>query len=180
MRNILDYYGEVGVDLLDQAQPKKQKKSQGKDVVYKNILGKLQNIQNYSEKYPITLTINRRKKHIRDYDDIALHRYIHKRLIRNCRWNKLKYILFPEYDSNGKLHYHGVIWDSYQATVSVAIKFWRNNFGFVDKGWSKDIRYYWCGTEGCTQKDKSKAKHCWYHYITKDTKKSGLYSLTNY
>ncbi len=160
---------KVGVS-LDQHQPKKLEKSMSYDsIVYDHITKKLKTLSIYTHVYGITLTF---KKSFKMDDPQWLHRHIHIWL-NQTKWKKLNYILFPEFTSKGDLHYHGVVWDCYQAPFLQRVCSWQRKFGFVKP--ELQLNTYHCGLP-----PKQTNKCCWYHYIIKDHGKTGLCTLTNY
>lgn len=116
-------------------------------------------IDQYSDLVGFTLTF---RKSFHSDDDLFLHRMISKKLIKSTVWKTKKYILFPEFTSKkGNLHYHGIMWDSYEIEVMRSMKWWRKNYGFV------------------RVELKLNSPYNWLKYITKDYMKTGLYTLYN-
>ncbi len=145
----------VGVELLDQHQ-----RDFGYNPTIKAINAKLSEIiDNNSQIAGFTVTF---RKSFHNDDDLWLHNYVHCYLDKARTWNKLGYMMFPEYNKNGILHYHGIIWGEYQATVMLALKSWRRKFGFVKPELNLSSKYNWI------------------KYITKDYNKVGLYTLMNF
>ncbi len=186
-RNIIDYFQKSwGCNLTNPSRINKKS-----NISNSFIIKKVCALEKESQKYPLTLTLNRKLPFLRGLDDSETHAYVEERLRRNPKWKKINYILFPEYDDGGKLHYHGVSWGCYQSVMGDAMSFWRKNFGFVDKGWSKTIKFYKCENysfeksknwiEDCKYIiDKMIRNGCWSHYMTKSYKKTGLKTLYNY
>ncbi len=177
--NIIDYYKKLGFDLTNPKRKKEESATAPKNDTF--IIKKLKWLDVFTPKFAVTLTINKRKKYMKKMDDTEIHRYVSDRLRNNCNWRKMKYVLFPEYGDKGNLHYHGIVWNTYEVTLSKAIRFYRNNIGFVNKDWSKDIKYYTClgfpnlAISQChTIRDKKTKSGCWTHYITKSYKRTGL------
>lgn len=157
MKNILDYYNK-GVSLLDKTPVAKPrlKTTVDENITLLVIKEKIKLIESFTDVIGVTLTL---KKKFHDSDDSWLHREIQCKLIKSNTFKKLKYILVPEYTKNGNLHYHGIIWDSYQLQYMKAIKWWRRNYGFV--------------------KPELKINNYanWTNYMFKDYYKTGLYIL---
>lgn len=155
--------------LLDQNQPAKIEKCNSTlkevtnarklTIVQERIMKKLKEIEIYSDKCGITLTL---KKKYHDDDDIWMHRYIQDKINKSIIWKKKNYILFPEFTKKGILHYHGVIWGSYQIEVIKMAKWWRRSLGFVKL--ELKINNY----------------KNWMNYITKDYGKTGLWTINRY
>lgn len=96
------------------------------------------------------------------YDDLIVHRAIRRKLASSTIWNKVNYILHPEYSAkNARLHYHAIFWDEYQTNVLKCLRWWKRNLGFV--------------------KPEIELRHPekWMAYITKDTAKVGLGRIYN-
>jgi len=147
----------LGLELLDQTPAQKREKS------YRPTKERLHHLLNneivkFSQKVGVTLTF---KKDFITLDPISLHRYVELKLIRSSIWNKLNYILYPEYTKAGNLHYHGLIYNCYDTEAIRAVKWWRRTFGYVKP--ELEIRHY----------DK------WSEYITKDIGKVGLWALVS-
>ncbi len=160
---------KVGVT-LDQHQPKKLVKSNDPYLVYEHILSQLISLKNNTQLYGITLTF---KKKFKMDDPRWLHCLI-ERWLKQTKWKELNYILFPEFTPKGDLHYHGVIWDSYEAPFLQRVRAWQRKYGFVKP--ELKLNTYKCENGLSTKLNKC----CWYHYIIKDHGKTGLWTLTNY
>ncbi len=175
------YYKKVGFDILDQTQREKAEKSNSTQLhpvdVFSTIWEKIHKVNKVTQKYGVTLTFKRK---FHDIDPLELHRMVIKKMGNSRMCKKINYILIPEFTSKGQLHYHGIVWDSYQLPFIKFSKWWKRTYGFSKE--ELDIRYYFCGSidyKKCLQKEVSKAKHCWSHYITKSVGKTGLWTLTN-
>lgn len=186
-RNILDYFKSGLVVSSPTKQLHTRKVKQHPNVVFAKIIGSFKKSLDYTQVYPVTLTMNRKKKAIEKMNDRQLHIYIIDRLKKNRSWKKVNYIVFPEYDKHGRLHYHGVIYGVYQVEVSNCIRFWRNTFGFVDREFMKEIKYKKCSHDhsfvlsDCEYiQKKIVRKGCWFHYCIKDTQSSGLWTMYNF
>ncbi len=151
---------KVGLTILDQTQQKlcNNQKIQEINITRKVLLKKLKEIENFTDVCGLTLTL---KKKYHNDDDKWIHRHIQAKINNSRVWKDIKYILIPEYTKNGVLHYHGVIWDSYQIKVIKCVKWWRRTFGFV-KPELKINKY-----------------SNWMKYIIKDYGKTGLWTLYN-
>lgn len=172
--NILDYYKPkvLGV-ILDQPKTEKIKCPIGSNI--KNILmSKLFSLDPITDKFGVTLTFNQKK--FNNDDPKYIHRLIVKKITKSRIWKDVKYILFPEFDKNGNLHYHGVIWGVYQIKCIRCVKWWRRNFGFAKP--ELEIKYYVCKCKEVCER-RSINSWCWVHYISKDFGKTGLWSLYN-
>ncbi len=114
---------------------------------------------NYSDVCGFTLTF---KKSFHNDDDKWLHRHVHKSLLNQKDWKRVKYIIFPEFTpKKGVLHYHGIIWDEYEITIMRCLKYWRRKYGFAKPELKLNSIYNWI------------------KYITKDYMKTGLWTITN-
>lgn len=182
-RDILSY--QMGVAASSPATPKNKespscKECKNNQIVWDKLrLHFAQILDLYNgQVYPLTMTINF-KKFPKMINDANIHRKIQQILIESPSWRKVKYYLFPEYDDNCRLHYHGIIYGCYQSKMVSCMNVWKRKIGFVDKGASREIRYPICCIEPqCTYIQKGLVKKgCWYHYCIKDTKKSGLWTL---
>lgn len=141
-------------ELLDQTQP--DFKSITGDVTRDVLIEKLKEIEDFTDVCGVTLTL---KKKYHNDDDKWMHRYIENKILKSQAWKDKKYILVPEYTKNGVLHYHGVIWDSYQIEVMKVAKWWRRHFGFVKP--ELKINNY----------------KNWMNYMIKDYGKTGLWTI---
>ncbi len=174
-KSILSYFTGLG-DSLDQTQSAAIEKRVSHKVVRHCHFLKMVKSLSYSQKYGITLTF-RPSWHTED--PLYLHRLISRKIASSRLWKKEKYILFPEYTENGILHYHGYIYDTYQTNVKRLEIWWKRTYGTITKI-EYQLRYPYCGIQNkCIQKNKSKAKYCWLHYISKDLGKTGLWTITN-
>ncbi len=174
-KSILSYFRGLG-DSFDQTQTDLIEKRIAPNVIRYTNFSKMIDSLDYSQKYGITLTF-RRKWH--SEDPLYLHRLIHKKISSSRLWKKEKYILFPEYSANGILHYHGYMYNTYQTNVKRLEIWWKRTYGIITKV-EYDLRYVYCGErDKCIQKNKSNAKYCWLHYITKDVGKTGLWTISN-
>ncbi len=153
---LFNMYSELGLDLLDQTQRKFKCDSVPSTRVV--LMAKLKTLNNLTQVSGATFTL-KRKYH--DDDDVWLHRYIHRSIIRSRIWKDKEFILIPEYTKKGILHYHGVIFNSYESEVMKMIKWWRRLYGFV-KPELKIINI-----------------ENWTKYITKDYGKTGLWTIYN-
>ncbi len=141
---------------------------------------------------PRALTLTLKPKKLCPYvDDHDIHRYIHTKIQKSHIWKKLKYIIRPEYDNNGRLHYHGIVYADSIEHISNAVKWWRRTFGFVNKNWNEEIKYlscdcfkrdnekicYWAARLRAGEKKKFEPSYCWSHYLFKDYKKTGLWTI---
>ncbi len=155
-RNILEFYKKLG-GLLDQAQPEKMEKTNGDKK--NNLLLRLNSIfRNNTQVYGITCTLGKKC----DYNDpLFMHRMIVRKLCRSTLWRKQKYLLIPEFTDNGRLHYHGVIYNCYEVEAIRLSQWWKREFGFTK--FEKEIRY----------------PNKWIDYILKDIGKTGLWTISN-
>lgn len=157
------------VDLLDPTQrdfgcPKRRPAPEvlisGNSTCYSptsNYLAKLiEEVKCNTMYYGLTLTF---KPKYHESEIRKLHKFVNTTISRSLVWKKINYILFPELTSGGNLHYHGIIYDTYQCTADKAIKHWRRKFGFVKPEFTVRNRENWNS------------------YIVKDYKKIGLYTL---
>lgn len=166
---------KVFCEVLDQNKTKIVAKAIGKTIGSMYLVDIMEKSVVFTQKYGITLTF--KSKFTMD-DPKKLHRMIANKLLKSRVWQGHKYILFPEFTSSGSLHYHGIIWDTYEVDLVRMAQWWRRTFGYVKL--EKDIKYYYCGTpatQECSQKNKKNKKiKCWLHYITKDVGKVGLWT----
>ncbi len=174
-KTILDYFLGLGVS-LDQTQAALREKSASPNVIRKYYFNQMIKGLGYTEKYGITLTF--RPSFHKD-DPLFLHRLVQKKIYASRLWKHMKYVLYSEYTASGILHYHGYLYGCYQTHVTRIDQWWKRNFGTITKVEYK-LRYAYCGDDLiCTQKNKSKAKHCWLHYVSKDADITGLWILSN-
>ncbi len=148
---------ESSLELLDQTTHNKGENDA--TIVRMMIEEQLKNLENLSEVSGFTLTL-RQKYH--EIDDLEMHRYIHKKILKSRVWKNLNYIIIPEYTAKGALHYHGVIYDSWEFNVMRCIKWWRREFGFAKP------------------ELKLKSVKNWVKYIQKDRNKTGLWTIYNF
>ncbi len=151
-------------------------------ILYNKIL---ESIRRTTIKRSITLTLNMKKKTLNQFEsDKELHSYIDNKLLRSNKFKKCNYIIRPEYDKNGRLHYHMIIWSDVEYNICEVVKYWSKTFGFTNRGWNTDIRYYkcfesadsMCDKENCKSKS-DKVRACAVHYLFKDYNKTGLWTL---
>lgn len=148
----------------------------------------LNSIRRHDIKHSITLTLDFKKKHINKYeDDRELHRHVNQMVTSSKYFKQINYIIRPEYDDNGRLHYHSILWGDCDALVANAVKWWKRYFGFVSPKWHRDIKYYKCfdSVDDIIDKSKCKAttdkvKACAVHYLFKDYKKVKLFTIFKY
>lgn len=105
--------------------------------------------------YGFTLTL---KKKYQKFDPKQLHRFVHKDIDKFFK-DIPKYHIFPEFDNNGNLHYHGICWNTWQATLEMALRRWRRKYGFVKP--ELNLSNY----------------DAWIRYIIKQRRRSGLYVI---
>lgn len=176
-RSILDYFTakSLGVS-LDQTQTNLIRKSCSANVVRRACFKAMIKMLDFSEIYGITFTF---RQSFHGDNPLFLHRLIDQKIARSRLWRGCKYILYPEFNASGILHYHGIIYDCPQIVMTRLNNWWKRNYGTITKI-EYSIRYAFCGTEAlCTQKNKSNAKHCWLHYVSKDSGKTGLWIIYN-
>ncbi len=153
----MEIYKNVGLEVLDQTQPKLAKVSYNpcKEVLMKELM-----IINdkFSQVCGVTLTL---RKKFHDVDPKDMHRMIHERISSSRVWHEKKYILIPEFTKNGILHMHGVIYDEYQTIVIKLVNWWRRTYGFAKI--ELKINNY----------------KNWTNYILKDYGKTGLWTIYN-
>lgn len=146
--------GSLGFKLLDKTLTNLP------DKVYsptkKVLIKKLIEIENFTDVCGVTFTISR-KFHSMDPKD--LHRMIYEKLGASRLYKDKNYILIPEFTSKGILHYHGVIWGSYQCHVMKLVNWWRRTYGFVKV--ELELRNYLN----------------WINYMLKDYGKTGLWTI---
>lgn len=162
------------VSLLDQTKPAERKKQEGVHIVHFKNLSILYSLNNtLMIPFGITLTF---KKSFHSSDSRWLHDYFQSR-IEKCKVAKLfKYQFYPEFSSkNCHLHYHGIIYSTYQVHFIEFVKWYTRSFGYCKP--ELEIYNYWC-----EKKDSciTTTKRCWLHYITKDCSKTGLYPIVKY
>ncbi len=168
IKNILDFFRTAydkkflaDLDILDPSTAKKDSL-----VVHSQIEKEIGiNNKSFSQKAGFTLTVDKKKlkRLIRNCDDPEIvHRYLAMKLSRSRLWGKMKYIMFPEFNQNGGLHYHGIIWDQYESAVIRALNMWRRDVGFV--------------------KPELKIRDIdnWTKYIQKDKYINGLWTISNW
>ncbi len=177
-KTILEYFrkeSSLGVS-LDQTQTENVRKSYSAQVVRRACFQAMIKILEYDEKYGITFTF---KKSFHGDNPLFLHRLIDQKIASSRLWKECKYILYPEFTAGGILHYHGLIYDCSQLQMSRINIWWKRTYGTITKI-EYSIRYAYCGTEHeCTQINKSNAKSCWLHYVSKDSGKTGLWIIYN-
>ncbi len=153
-------YSKLGLSILDQTQQNlgTNINIQELNVTRKDILWKLKEIEKFTDVCGFTLTLKRSFHHD---DDKWMHRYVQHKIDNSRVWRNIKYIIIPEFTKKGVLHYHGVIWDSYEVEVLRCLKWWRRTFGFV--------------------KPELKLNNYinWMNYIIKDYGRTGLWTLYN-
>ncbi len=171
---ILKYFKKSDLGCLDQPKPDLERKRYTKDVVRKACFINMIDITKYDQKYGITFTFAPK---FHNDNPLFLHRLIDQKIASSRLWKKCKYILYPEFNSSGVLHYHGFIYDCYQSHMAKLNNWWKRTYGTITKI-EYDIRYPYCGqTTVCIQKNKSNAKYCWIHYVSKDVGKTGLWTI---
>ncbi len=179
MNSDTNIYNKLGL-LLDQTQPKIKIKTNGSNLVFKNIFAKLEKVNCFTQKYGLTLTF--RSSFHRD-DPLYLHRLIEQEF---SKYNdEFSYICFPEFTKkNNNLHYHCVIWNCYELGIITFCKRWQRKFGIYKL--ENPLRHYYCHTHIdniCRVKyqmlNPKPESRCWVHYILKDYG-NGLWSITNY
>lgn len=169
MKNILDYYNEEGLLVLDQTLEKKGDtdlitdgdcKAQYKQLtkLQEIIKDKLLLFNKSSQCYGVTLTF---KTKFHSDDPRWLHVYVINLLNRSYLWQHKKYILYPEFTKKGILHYHGCIKDIYQCEFIKLCLWWSRTFGYVKP--ELTINNF----------------HNWSTYITKDLGKTGLWTINS-
>lgn len=152
VKNILEYYNEKGVEILDQPQRKKSD-----NVIHLYIKRLLNDNLSISQVSGMTLTF---QKKFHSDDPRYLHKYVIKTLNQSRIWKRKEYILFPEFSAkHGILHYHGCVMNEYEVEVCKMLLMWRRKFGFA--------------------KPEMKIRKMinWNTYITKDYDKSGLWTI---
>ncbi len=175
-KTILDYFKSSLGSTLDQTQTENKKKRIAPNVIRQHYFNIMVNNINRTDKYGITFTFAR-KWH--DEDTIELHRLITKKIGSSRLFKKCSYKIYPEFNSKGVLHYHGFIYGCYQIHVDKINKWWKRTYGYITKI-EYSIRYPYCGNiNKCVQNKTSNAKHCWLHYITKDSKITGLWTISS-
>ncbi len=154
-------YSKLGLKILDQTQQNLGNNNfplHEINVTRSVLIKQLKKIEQFTDVCGFTLTL---KKKYHNDDDKWIHRYIQNKIDNSRVWKGIKYIIIPEFTKKGVLHYHGVIWDSYQIKVMTCIKWWRRTFGFAKP--ELKINNY----------------NNWMKYITKDYNKTGLWTLYN-
>lgn len=149
-------------------------------------------INNNLTKEPRALTMTLRNSRLSPLmEDHEIHKYVNDKIMNSRIWKNLTYIIRPEYDNNGRLHYHGIIYAESIEHMSNAVKWWRRIFGFVNKNWNEEIRYlscrkfkrdntdkcYWYIRESNNKRQKYDPSYCWAHYLFKDYNRTGLWTI---
>lgn len=165
----------AGGDILDQPTPKKRNHKVHKDsfnpskITLSKVLTKLLEMRHsedlradpcYSISQLSGFTLTLSKKYHND-DDYWLHCKIRSELRKSTVWKNKSYIIFPEFTKKGTLHYHGIMWNEYEADVMRCVKWWRRKYGFVKPELQINNRKNWL------------------KYITKDYGKVGLCIISN-
>ncbi len=152
----------LGLELLDQTQSEITDaihNTPKEDNIVREAIIKVLNLAiRESDTVGVTFTL-KRKYH--NEDNKWMHRYIQEKIEKSRIWKKKKYVLIPEFTSSGNLHYHSIIWGSYQCEVMKMVNWWRRTFGFAKA--ELELRH----------------PECWIKYITKDYGKTGLWTLYN-
>lgn len=135
----IDQKSVKGVDILDQPLPKKCPQIEEK--AYNPVREYLNGVIREMSDNPLlmysgaTFTISDKKlcgKDLYAVDDLIVHRSIRKKLQGSKIWNRINYIMCPEFGTkDGRLHYHCIFWDEYQTTVAKAMRWWTRNYGYV-------------------------------------------------
>ncbi len=160
--NILDYFTNGCGVILDQTTPKLMEKSDSlanrrKSNLRQILLRRCESEHTQCAGFTLTFGKKWQKE-----DPLTLHRIVQNKLKKSKIWNKKSYLMRPEFTSkNGNLHYHGLIYDTYDIETMRCLQWWRRTFGFVKP--ELQIRY----------------EVKWIDYILKDYKKSGLWTLHN-
>lgn len=137
---------------------------------------------------PRALTLTLKPKFLDIYtDEIDIHKYIHEKISKSTLWKRVDYIIRPEFDPNGRLHYHGIIYSDSIEKIAKIVKWWRRTFGYVNRDWNRLIKYNICSNfvrnnlKPCAVKLNTniKANSCWCHYIFKDYNITGLWTIYN-
>lgn len=81
--------------------------------------------------------------------------------MRSKKWRKTKYVLFPEFDKNANLHYHGIFFDTFEIKCVEASNWWKRKFGYT----KLELQLF--------------SRENWFEYITKDYHKVGLSVITS-
>lgn len=169
MTKILDYFktdSNVGLGLLDPSQHEQSEKYNSSqyskfkshsDSWKDQFCKKLDSIREH-DVYGFTLTF-RPKTH--EIENERLHAWVKDTIRRSRLWKKTKYCLFPELTSEGKLHYHGIMYDTFQCDVMKIMKKWKREYGFYKV--EINIRNY----------------VNWINYIMKHYGKAGLSTIHN-
>ena len=178
-KDITEYFrkeSSLGVS-LDQTQTKEIVKACSANVVRRAVFLAMIKTLDFSEKYGITFTFG---KKFHSDNPLFLHRLIDRKIGKSRLWSKCKYILYPEFNASGILHYHGMIYDCPQLQMSRINIWWKRTYGSITKI-EYSIRYAYCGNEEkCIQSNKSNAKYCWLHYVSKDVGNTGLWIIYNF
>ncbi len=120
----------------------------------------------YSEVFGFTLTLSPKKKYrgqyMQNFDDLKLHRLIGETLKSSRVWKDVCYFMYPEFgESNGRLHYHGVIYNCYQLKFKKCMSQWKRVFGNTKPEMVLTSNRAWIG------------------YCVKDDGATGLYPFYN-
>lgn len=107
-----------------------------------------------SQKIGFTFTFD---KSYHNLDPDILYNYIKKYILEHL--NGIEFIVATEFTKSGIMHFHGIIWNSYQRTVNKSFKEWRKTYGFVQ------LEY--------------RISEKWEIYILKDIDISGYPTITN-
>lgn len=87
---------------------------------------KIKSFANCTQKVGFTLTFS---KMWQDEDPDTLYKYIQDYIEKY--FDKIQYVLVPEFTSSGIMHFHGIIYNCYQRTINKVLNEWRKTFGFI-------------------------------------------------
>ncbi len=180
MTNIFDFFRNIKKAgcLLDQPAKINQKVMQRTNEIFPLIWDRMVSLNTRTDVYGITLTLVGGR--IND-NPVVTHIYVKNCISKYLTKNipKLRLILFPEFNDNGYLHYHGVIYGVYQCDAIRFKNWYARTFAYAKL--EKELRYYICHSDRykCIQNKLNKnAEWCWLHYVTKDLGKTGLSTIT--
>lgn len=147
---------KVGSHLLDETQQQLGTADSYNPTVnfIKDLLVSIE--KNYTQINGLTLTFQNKWL---ESDDKDLHRYINNKINNSTVWKKVNYLMFPEFDKNLRLHYHCIIYGSYDLHLARVTRWWRRTYGFAKP--EKNLYNY----------------KNWATYISKDYRKTGLWTI---
>ncbi len=115
---------------------------------------KIQSFAKCTQKVGFTLTFSRMWQ---EEDPDTLYRYIQKYIKEY--FDKIDYVVVPEFTSSGIMHFHGIIYNCYQRVINKVLNEWRKLYGYI--------------------KIENHITDKWEKYICKDINEVGYAVITN-